>query len=64
MVRYSASPAADLMDGTPIFDVKPYLPYSDSHPEASEGFGGPLKNYTLDIECPDELLEQIPKDKR
>lgn len=55
---------ADLMDGTPIFDIKPYLPYVDSHPEASEGFGGPLKNYTLDIECPAELLEQIPKDKR
>lgn len=55
---------ADLMDGTPIFDIKPYLPYADSHPEASEGFGGPLKNYTLSIECPPELLEQIPEAKR
>lgn len=55
---------ADLMDGTPIFDIKPYLPYVDSHPEASEGFAGPLKNYALRIECPPELLEQVPADKR
>ncbi len=55
---------ADLMDGTPIFDIKPYLPYVDSHPEASEGFGGPLKNYTLDVNCPPQLLEQVPKTKR
>ena len=54
---------ADLMDGTPIFDIKPYLPYVDSHPEASEGFGGPLKSYTLDIECPPELLECVQTDK-
>lgn len=55
---------ADLMDGTPIFDIKPYLPYVDSHPEASEGFAGPLKNYVLDIECPPELLNQVPEAKR
>ena len=55
---------ADLMDGTPIFDIKPYLPYVDSHPEASEGFGGSLKNSTLSIECPPELLKQIPEAKR
>lgn len=55
---------ADLMDGTPIFDIKPYLPYVDSHPEASEGFAGPLKNYALDIECPPELLNQIPEAKQ
>ena len=55
---------ADLMDGTPIFDIKPYLPYVDSHPEASEGFGGPLKNSTLSIEYPPELLKQIPEAKR
>ena len=55
---------ADLMDGTPIFDIKPYLPYVDSHPEASEGFGGPLKNYTLDVNCPPQLLEQVPKTKQ
>ena len=52
------------MDGTPIFDIKPYLSYVDSHPEASEGFAGSLKSYSLNIECPAELSEQIPKDKR
>ena len=55
---------ADLMVGTPIFDIKPYLPYVDSHPEASEGFAGPLKNYALDIECPPEFLNQVPETKR
>lgn len=55
---------ADLMDGTPIFDIKPYLPYVDSHPEASEGFAAPLKNYALDIKCPPELLNLVPEDKR
>lgn len=55
---------ADLMNGTPIFDIKPYLPYADSRPEASEGFGGPLKGYTLDVECPPELLNEVPEDKR
>ena len=55
---------ADLMNGTPIFDIKPYLPYADSHPEASEGFAGPLKNYSLHIECAPELLEHVPSDKQ
>ncbi|WP_418752173.1 tRNA (N6-threonylcarbamoyladenosine(37)-N6)-methyltransferase TrmO [Frisingicoccus sp.] len=55
---------ADLMNGTPIFDIKPYLPYADSHPEASEGFAGPLKNYSLRIECAPELLEHVPSDKQ
>ncbi|MDO4203982.1 MAG: tRNA (N6-threonylcarbamoyladenosine(37)-N6)-methyltransferase TrmO [Selenomonadaceae bacterium] len=50
---------ADLMDGTPIFDIKPYLAYVDSHPEAAEGFrtvGWSL----LSVDFPAELLEQIP----
>lgn len=55
---------ADLMNGTPIFDIKPYLPYADSHPKASEGFAGPLKNYSLRIECAPELLEHVPSDKQ
>lgn len=55
---------ADLMNGTPIFDIKPYLPYADSHPEASEGFGGPLKEHRLCVECPPELLDRIPEEKR
>lgn len=51
---------ADLMDGTPIFDIKPYLPFADSHPEASEGFGGSFKDYTLKVDCPPKWLALIP----
>ncbi|MDD3222775.1 MAG: tRNA (N6-threonylcarbamoyladenosine(37)-N6)-methyltransferase TrmO [Clostridia bacterium] len=50
---------ADLMDQTPIFDIKPYLPYVDSHPEASEGFGGPLKMNKLEVHCPEEYLSRL-----
>lgn len=55
---------ADLMDNTPIFDIKPYVPYVDSHPEASEGFGGPHKNHRLTVHCPEEWLDKIPEDRR
>jgi tRNA-Thr(GGU) m(6)t(6)A37 methyltransferase TsaA len=55
---------ADLMDGTPIFDIKPYLPYVDSRPEASEGFGGPLKNTNLNVDCPLKWLNLIPPKHR
>lgn len=55
---------ADLMDGTPIFDIKPYLPYADSHPEATGGFTDPMKMQTLTVECPADLLERIPEDRR
>ncbi len=55
---------ADLMDGTPIFDIKPYLPYVDSHPEACGGFAEKTKGYHIPIDFPKELLEQVPKDKR
>lgn len=51
---------ADLLDGTPIYDIKPYLPYVDSHPEAAESFSGTHKEYRLDIDCPTELLAKIP----
>ena len=54
---------ADLMDGTPIFDIKPYIPYADCHPEASGGFA-PDAGATLKVEIPEELLEKIPADKR
>lgn len=46
---------ADLMDGTPIFDIKPYLPYTDSHPEATGGFAEPLRDYALQVEFPAHL---------
>ena len=55
---------ADLMDGTPIFDVKPYLPVGDSHPEALGGFTENLAEPQLTVEFPDELLRQIPRDRQ
>ena len=55
---------ADLMDGTPIYDIKPYLPYVDSHPEATGGFAQTLAEYALDVEFPEELLERIQPDRR
>ena len=44
---------ADLMDGTPIYDIKPYIAYADSHPEASEGFAGAVKGKELTVEFPE-----------
>ncbi len=55
---------ADLMDGTPIYDIKPYLPYVDSHPEASNGFALSDKKNLLEVVCKDELLSLLPVDKR
>ena len=54
---------ADLMDGTPIFDVKPYIPYADAHPGARSGFA-PDAGTTLDVRISDTLLLKIPEDKR
>jgi len=55
---------ADLLDGTPIYDIKPYLPYADCKPEAVGGFASTPKEATLRVECPDKLLTQIPADRR
>ncbi|MBQ9197130.1 MAG: tRNA (N6-threonylcarbamoyladenosine(37)-N6)-methyltransferase TrmO [Clostridia bacterium] len=55
---------ADLLDGTPIFDIKPYVPYSDCHPEALPGYTAQTIAYRLRVECPEALLAQIPADKR
>ena len=55
---------ADLMDGTPILDIKPYLPGVDSHPEAKGGFAEEKKDYKLDVNFPEMYLEQIPAEKR
>ena len=55
---------ADLMDGTPILDIKPYVPYADSHPEAAGGFAGPDGGPTLEVLVPEELLSRVPPDKR
>ena len=55
---------ADLMDGTPIFDIKPYLPYVDAHPEARGGFGSEKAGYSLKVDFPEKLMAMIPLDKR
>ena len=55
---------ADLMDGTPIYDIKPYIPYADSHPDALGGFTSNADDYLLEVEFPRELLEQFPADRR
>ena len=55
---------ADLMDGTPIFDIKPYIAYGDSHPEALGGFTDHAGDFLLHVNFPDNLLNRIPHDKR
>ena len=55
---------ADLMDGTPIFDIKPYLPYADCHPEATGGFAQDVMGHALKVKFPEEWLEKIPEDRR
>lgn len=54
---------ADMMDGTPIYDIKPYLPYTDSHPDALSGFAGNIGDYRLKVEFPEELLKLLPENK-
>lgn len=55
---------ADLMDGTPIFDIKPYIAYGDAHPEALGGFTDHAGDFLLHVNFPDNLLNRIPHDKR
>ena len=55
---------ADLMDGTPIFDIKPYIPYGDSHPDAIGGFTDTAGDFLLDVDFPESLLIRLPVDKR
>ena len=55
---------ADLMDGTPIFDIKPYLPYGDCHPDATGGFTDKAGSYLLSVDFPAELLQKLPKEKQ
>ena len=50
---------ADLMDGTPIYDIKPIIPYADNHPEARGGFTNDTSGYTLAVTFPEQLLEQV-----
>jgi hypothetical protein len=55
---------ADLMDGTPIFDIKPYIPYGDCHPEATGGFTDTAEDFLLQVDFPPALLALLPEDKR
>lgn len=55
---------ADLMDGTPIYDIKPYLSYSDAHPEACNGFAEETKNYRLQVILSNDALQQISDSQR
>lgn len=51
---------ADLLDGTPIYDIKPYIAYTDSHPDAVCGFADRVSGYSLEVVFPDELIELLP----
>ena len=55
---------ADLMDGTPIYDIKPYLPFVDSHPEATGSFTVQTKEYGLQVEILEEILQIVEESKR
>ena len=55
---------ADLMDGTPIFDIKPYIPYGDCHPDATGGFTDTAGEFLLKVDFPEDLLHILPGDKR
>ena len=55
---------ADLMNGTPIFDIKPYIPYSDCHPEAEGSFASVHQNDRIKVDIPEELERLVPEEKR
>ena len=55
---------ADLLDGTPVFDIKPYLPFADCQPNATAGYAEQGEKHCLQVEFPKVLLEQIPEEKR
>ena len=55
---------ADLLDGTPIYDIKPYLAFTDSHPDAIGGFADGVREYALSVDFPENLLSAIPEEKR
>lgn len=55
---------ADLMDGTPIYDIKPYIAYTDSHPEAVSGFATTPAEFLLEVNFPESLLQKVPESQR
>ena len=54
----------DLMDGTPIYDIKPYIAYTDSHPDAISGFASTPTEYLLEVDFPEVLLQKVPESQR
>lgn len=54
----------DMMDQSPIYDIKPYLPYADAIPDAKEGFGGAWKDFEMEVIFPEDLMEILPSEKR
>lgn len=54
----------DMLDGTPIYDIKPYLPYADAHPQARGSYGEALHTYALEVVFPPELFARIPREKQ
>lgn len=54
----------DILDGTPVYDIKPYIPYSDSLPDACGSFAEEMKDHSLQVEFPENLLNEIPEEKR
>ena len=61
MLRVSG---VDMLDQTPIFDIKPYLPYADSYPDARSGFAGDVFEHRLEVDFPESLLEKLPVSTR
>lgn len=55
---------ADLLDGTPILDIKPYIAYTDAHPDAKGGFSDAVRDYAVSVDFPPELLSRIDENKR
>lgn len=55
---------ADMLDGTPIYDIKPYLPFTDSHPDAVGGFADGVLDYSAEVDFPDSLLSLIEEEYR
>ena len=55
---------ADLMDGTPIYDIKPYIPYADCHPDAAAGFTAQTQFHHVEVVCPEEIWAQVPAAER
>ena len=53
----------DILNGTPIYDIKPYIPYADSYPEACGGYAEKMQHHCLCVNFPPELLQKLPDDK-